>query len=146
MYLWKYVAVWFFLIRYSKILTLDNSEFYFCKIDWLFDYSSRFEEKNMENTAPDELMELIPANIRHHFVLRKRLIDSFTEVTSKIMSPEKDQNSISYNGNLENSKSHQSKTKNQSLRLTRISKQNNFLHLWRHGRTNQSIVYMTLGP
>ena len=43
--LWKYVAVWFFLIRYSKILTLDNSEFYFCKIGWLFDYSSRFEEK-----------------------------------------------------------------------------------------------------
>ena len=51
--LWKYVAVWFFLIRYSKILTLDNSEFYFCKIGWLFDYSSRFEEKICEVSTPN---------------------------------------------------------------------------------------------
>ena len=70
------MAVWFVLIQSSKILTLDNSEFYFCKI-CSFAYCGQFEENKMENKSSDELMELIPADIRHHFVLRKRLIDSW---------------------------------------------------------------------
>ena len=43
----------------------------------------------MENTKPEELMELIPVEIRHHFVLRKRFIaykskaPDFTDVKSK---------------------------------------------------------------
>ena len=60
----------------------------------------------MENRKSEELMELIPVEIRQHFVLRKRFIDNRHMVLlkvlqaarmSQIMSRIKDTNSISYN-------------------------------------------------
>ena len=60
----------------------------------------------MENRKSEELMELIPVEIRQHFVLRKRFIDNrhmaLLKVLqaarmSQIMSRIKDTNSISYN-------------------------------------------------
>ena len=62
----------------------------------------------MENKKPEELMALIPVEIRHHFVLRKRFIDYRHMILLRlkvlqaarmlqIVSRIKDPNSISYN-------------------------------------------------
>ena len=47
--LWKYVSIWFFLIRFLKILTLDNLEFYFFYFLVILLLLSSWREKHGKN-------------------------------------------------------------------------------------------------